>query len=132
MMPYLNEDGSLDTWKGYIIKCDHCGHIEMVFDETTEEWVGRGELHYAAETEIRELFKGVRKPVIPSVLCVDCIRRIMPNLYRLRDVIELDIFANRLKGAINEKRKQGIKNHRTTADDACQCCERGAQRRPGH
>jgi hypothetical protein len=38
----------------------------------------------------------------------------MPNLHKLRDAIELDIFVNRLKGAINEKRKQGTKDHRTT------------------
>ena len=35
-MPYLNEDGTLDTWKGYIRKCDHCGAVEKVFDEPTD------------------------------------------------------------------------------------------------
>ena len=121
-MPYLNEDGTPDTWKGYIRKCDHCGAVEKVFDEATNKSVGRHEETYALEQEIRELFKGTRKPGLPDVLCIECMRKVMPNLHKLRDAIELDIFVNRLKGAINEKRKQGTENHRATSDDACQCC----------
>ncbi len=105
-MPYLNEDGTEDDWKGYIRKCDNCGAIEKVFDEATNQSVGRNKEIYALETTIRKLFCGVRSPMLPDVLCVECMTMIMPNLYKLRDAIELDIFVNRLKGAINAKRKQ--------------------------
>ena len=105
-MPYLNEDGTEDGWKGYIRKCDNCGVIEKVFSEATNQSVGRHKEIHALEDMIRTLFLGVRKPGLPDVLCVECMTMIMPNLYKLRDAIELDIFVNRLKGAINEKRKQ--------------------------
>ena len=131
-MPYLNEDGTLDTVNVCIRKCDHCGAVEKVFDEPTGMNVGRWEEIYALEQEIYELFKGTRGPGLPDVLCIECMRKVMPNLHKLRDAIELDIFVNRLKGAINEKRKQGTQDHRATADDACQCCERCPQRRLGH
>jgi hypothetical protein len=121
-MPYLNEDGTIDTWKGYIRKCGHCGAIEKVFDEATDQNVGRYEEIYALEATICKLFSGTRGPGLPNVLCVECMTRLMPNLHKLRDAIELDIFVNRLKGAINEKRKQGTKDNRTTTDDACECC----------
>jgi hypothetical protein len=111
-MPYLNEDGTIDTLKGYIRQCDHCVAIEKVFDEATDKDVGRYDEIYALETTIRELFKGTSWPGVPRVLCVECMTRLMPNLYKIRDAIELDIFVNRLKGAINEKRKQGTKDHR--------------------
>jgi hypothetical protein len=113
-MPYLNEDGTIDTWKGYIRKCGHCGAIEKVFDEATDQLVGRHDEIFSLENTIRKLFKGTRWPELPKVLCVECMTRMMPNLHKLRDAIELDIFVNRLKGAINEKRKQGTKDHRTT------------------
>jgi len=123
-MPFVNEDGSLDTWKGYIMKCDNCGFVERIFDENINSSIGRGEETHRLENEIRNLFRGVRKPDIPDVLCVDCLKKVMPNLHKLRDVIELDIFVSRLGKAINEKRKQRTENNGPIKDNACECCKR--------
>ena len=131
-MPFLNDDGTEDTWKGYIRQCDHCGAIEKVFDEAKNISIGRGDIYWAMEQEIRELFCGVRSHGLPDVLCIECMNKVMPSLYKLRDVIELDIFVNRLKGAINEKRKQRTKDNRPTSHPASERRQRGSERRYGH
>ena len=127
-MPYLNEDGSIDELKGYLHKCDICGAVERMNDEATGLAIGRSDEHYRIYHEIISLFTGVRSPGLPDVLCIECMKKLMPNIYELRDAIELDIFVDRLGRAINEKRRHGIKNHWATADAACKRCEKCSKR----
>ena len=131
-MPYINDDGSIDNVLGYIIKCDLCGFIEKVFDAKTDTYVGRHEEHSDLENGIYFLFSGCRGPDLPEAICVDCMKRILPSLHRLRDAIELDIFVNRLGKAINEKRKQGNTNNRATSHNAGERRKRGYERRFGY
>ena len=118
-MPYINEDGTLDDCTGEITKCDRCGEVERTKDETFE----------IRSLWDREIFYRRPKPDI-GVLCCECSKAVTPLVYALRDIDELKLFVNNLERAINEKRKQGNKNHQTTAHHACECCERCAQRRP--
>ena len=116
-MPFLNKDGSIDKHNGYIVKCDCCGIVEVHFDEDKDEITIIGDKFCNLHVELMRLFKGVRKDkCLNTVLCFKCLAKFMPNYYKLRDVIELDIFVNKLKGAINERRKQNKsnQNNRTT------------------
>jgi hypothetical protein len=105
-MPYINEDGSIDKNCGYIQKCDRCGKVERIYDEKNDCFVGEGESIYELNEEIRLLFKGVRKSDISGIYCFNCLKLGFPNYHKLRDIIELNIFINKLKGAINERRQQ--------------------------
>ena len=132
-MPYINKDGTIDKeTKGDWIRCDICGKIEQLYDFDLDAFTEKGDREFTLRMEVDELYKQVRKGDIPKCMCVECFERAMPSIYKLRDVIELDIYVNKLKGAINEKRKQGTQDNRTTAHDACECCKGCAQRRPRH
>jgi len=106
-MPYINKDGTIDKeCNGYIIKCDICGLIVKIYNEDYDDFTDIGREINNINMEIMELFKGVRKHDIPECMCLECSKKLLPGLIELRDVIELDIYVNRLRRKINEKCKQ--------------------------
>jgi len=132
-MPLINEDGTIDKKsKGDWHRCDVCNKVERLYDFDLDDFTEAGIKEWNFRQEVALIFKQVRKGDIPECLCGECIDKARPGLYKLRDVIELDIFLTKLGKAINEKRKQGIENDWTTEDDACKCCERCPKRRLGH
>ena len=102
-MPYL------DGGEGYITKCDRCGIIEDTKNET---------LRITMDYWEQIIFKGRGKPKL-GVFCYECTKSITPIVHRLRDIDELNIFINKLERAINEIRKQRVKDDRAASSHAC-------------
>ena len=104
-MPYINDDGSLDDVRGEITKCDRCGVIEKTDDRTSDitcfwRWT---------------IFRGRMMPDF-GVFCYECAKKITPVIQTLRDIDELSLYVNRLKGAINVKRRN--QNNRPASRNA--------------
>lgn len=93
-MPYINADGSLDDVDGEITKCDRCWIIEETDERTLDIE------HFWKFT----IFRGRMKPDF-GVFCYECAKKITPLIYSLRDIDELSLYVNRLKGEINVKRR---------------------------
>jgi len=106
-MPYINEDGSIDVFSGAITKCDRCSKVEKTTDKIWE----------IIDMWDYKIFKN-RPKIKLGVFCLACAVEITPMIYVLRDVDELNLFANNLNRAINEKRKQRTENNRSVKDDA--------------
>lgn len=93
-MPYINEDGTPDDYRGEITKCDRCGKVERTKDETLDVLVLWDRVFYRRST-----------PDL-GVLCFECSKAVTPLVYTLRDIDELKLFVNNLERAINGKRNQ--------------------------
>ena len=100
--------------------CDLCGKA-YVYDDALHEISG----HWWG------LWRGRKDGFVPDY-CHECAPKNEGLVYALRDIAELKTFVNKLERAINEKRKQGTQNNRTTASDAGECSERGDEWRSGY
>jgi hypothetical protein len=108
-MPHLDPDGLMDP-PCHDIKCDRCGAIENyeMSYEIQEYWM-------------REIFfRRPKQDFHYQTFCKACAVLLTPYVYRLRDIDELTLYVNKLKGAINEKR---TKNNWATPNAFSERCE---------
>lgn len=89
------------------VRCDRCG-CEMQFEDSAFDI--QSTFWFAV------IFKNKNRPTeIKGDFCKQCAVAMTPFVYRMRDVMELITFTNKLKKAINELRN---KNNRPTQNNA--------------
>lgn len=98
-MPYLNSDlkaGKCDDEDhGTYLRCDICKKVEECTDE-----------HFNVKFHIwKPAWRGRSMPET-GILCLACMKRVTPLVcITLRDIDELNLHINKLRKAINEKRR---------------------------
>jgi len=92
--------------EGDVIRCDRCGKVHDFEDGDTDI---KYDLWYGV------IFKGVLRPEeLKKDYCRECAAEITPIVWQLRDVWELRRFVNKLRTAINERKKRD-QDDRSTA-----------------
>ena len=115
--------------EGFYYQCDRC-KSNFAMDYDNDDCGGVHSEAYCWPL-LDHIYAGRVRPNLGD-FCLNCAYDIAPLLHALRDIDELTTFANKLMKAINEKRKSGNQNNRTTEAIACQCCQKCLGRKFGY
>jgi hypothetical protein len=114
--------------EGYYYQCDRCkSNFSMNYEAKYDEGV-TSDHNWPL---LKHLYANRIRPHLGE-FCFKCADDIAPLLHALRDIDEVTTFSNKLAKAINEKRKSGNQNNRTTEAIACQCCQKCLGRKFGY
>lgn len=91
----------IDDEEALVIRCDRCGEEEWDFGGDSPE-TGTG---YRYEVVYRNIFFRRPKMAVEYDFCLKCAKEVVPFYWKLRDIDETNIYINKLKRAINERRR---------------------------